>query len=93
MADLKLTVSVSVTETEQKILLNRILDIDDFIQKAMVGQIDHCWTLMQNEWVTRLMNDETYTDPIPSNKDDFVALVTSRDDYKNRVEREAELDV
>ena len=39
MPDLKLT--VAVTETEQKILLNRILDIDDFLQKAMVGQIDH----------------------------------------------------
>ena len=91
MPDLKLT--VSVTETEQKILLNRILDIDDFLQKAMVGQIDHCWTLMQNEWITRLMNDASFTDPIPSNKDDFVALVTGRDDYKNRVEREAELDV
>ena len=89
MPDLKLT--VSVTETEQKILLNRILDIDDFLQKAMVGQIDHCWTLMQNEWITRLMNDASFTDPIPSNKDDFVALVTGRDDYKNRVEREAEL--
>ena len=91
MPDLKLT--VSVTETEQKILLNRILDIDDFLQKAMVGQIDHCWTLMQNEWITGLMNDASFTDPIPSNKDDFVALVTGRDDYKNRVEREAELDV
>ena len=91
MPDLKLT--VSVTETEQKILLNRILDIDDFLQKAMVGQIDHCWTLMQNEWITRLMNDASFTDPIPSNKDDFVALVTGRDDYKTRVEREAELDV
>ena len=88
MADLKLTVSVS--ETEQKILLDRIWDIDDFIQKAMVGQIDHCWTLMQNEWITRLMNDETYTDPIPSNKDDFVALITSRADYKDRTARGAE---
>ena len=88
MPDLKLT--VSVTETDQKILLNRILDIDDFIQKAMVGQISHCWTVMQNEWVTRLMNDESYTDPIPSNNDDFVALVTGRDDYKDRAEREAE---
>ena len=59
----------------------------------MVGQIAHCWPLMQNEWITRLMNDASFTDPIPSNKDDFVALVTGRDEYKNRVEREAELDV
>ena len=48
---------------------------------------------MQNEWNTRLMNDASFTDPIPRTKDDFVALVTGRDEYKNRVEREAELDV
>ena len=88
MPDLKLT--VSVTETEQKILLNRILDIDDFIQKAMVGQISHCWTIMKNEWITRLMNDASFTDPIPSNKTDFVNLVTSRADYKDRAARDAE---
>ena len=88
MTDLKLT--VSVPETEQKILLDRIFDIDDFLQKAMVGQIDHCWTLMQMEWMTKLMNDESFSDSIPSNKADFVALVTSRDDYKDRTARDAE---
>ena len=88
MADLKLTVSVS--ETEQKILLDRIVDIDDFIQKAMIGQIDHCWTLMQNEWTTKLINDESFTDPIPSNKEDFVVLVTGRPDYKGRTSRDSE---
>lgn len=88
MADLELTVSVS--ETEQKILLDRIVDIDDFIQKAMIGQIDHCWTLMQNEWTTKLINDESFTDPIPSNKEDFVVLVTGRPDYKGRTSRDSE---
>ena len=34
------------------------------------------------------MNDETFTDPIPSNQEDFVNLVTSREDYKNRKARD-----
>ena len=37
------------------------------------------------------MEDETFTDPIPSKKDDFVELVTARSDYKNRTERDQEL--
>ena len=38
------------------------------------------------------MNDDSFTDPIPSNQADFVTLVTGRDDYKTRVQRdEAEL--
>ena len=36
----------------------------------------------QQEWTTKLMNDDSFTDPIPSNQEDFVALVTAREDYK-----------
>ena len=36
------------------------------------------------------MDDESFTDPIPSNKEDLVALITSRDDYLNRSEKEAQ---
>jgi len=36
------------------------------------------------------MNDETFTDPIPSNKADFCELVMARDDYKDRATRDAE---
>jgi hypothetical protein len=38
---------------------------------------------MQNTWTTTLIDDESFTDPIPSNKADFVTLVTSRSDYKD----------
>ena len=34
------------------------------------------------------MDDPSFTDPIPSNQADFVALVTARPDYKNRKKRE-----
>jgi hypothetical protein len=37
---------------------------------------------------TKLMNDDSFTDPIPSNQADFVALVTARSDYKNRKARD-----
>ena len=34
------------------------------------------------------MNDSSFTDSIPSNKTDFVNLVTARSDYKDRDKRE-----
>jgi hypothetical protein len=43
---------------------------------------------MQREWTDKLMNDDSFTDPIPSNQADFVALVTARSDYKNRKARD-----
>ena len=43
---------------------------------------------MQREWTDKLMNDSSFTDSIPSNKADFVKLVTSRSDYKDRKARD-----
>ena len=45
---------------------------------------------MQQQWTTKLMNDSSFTDPIPSNQADFVALVLARSDYQNRKTRDDE---
>jgi len=44
---------------------------------------------MHSEWTTKLINDASFTDSIPSNQADFVTLVTARADYKTRTERDA----
>ena len=84
-----ITLTVDVTDTEQAILLNDLLSIDDWLQAAMNGKKNNCWKRMQNEWTTKLMNDSDFTDSIPSNQADFVALVIARSDYKTRTERDA----
>ena len=84
-----ITLTVDVTDTEQAILLNDLLSIDDWLQAAMVGKKNNCWKRMQSEWTTRLMNDDSFTDSIPSNQAEFVALVIARSDYKTRTERDA----
>jgi len=84
-----ITLTVTCTDTEQAILLNDLLNINDWLQAAMLGKKNNCWKRMQQEWTTKLMNDDSFTDSIPSNKADFVALVTGRSDYKTRTERDA----
>ena len=86
----KLTITIEVDDTDQLVLKNDLLDIDAWAQAAMTGKINNCWKRMQSEWTQKLMNDESFTDSIPSNKADFVTLVTSREDYKNREQREVE---
>jgi len=85
-----LTLTVEVTDTEQAILLNDLTGIDDWLQAAMLGKKNNCWKRMQQEWTMKLMNDDSFTDSIPSNQADFVTLVTARDDYQTRNERDAE---
>jgi len=84
-----LTLTVEVTDTEQAILLNDLLDINAWFQEAVEGKKANCWKRMQTEWTTKLMNDDSFTDSIPSNQADFVTLVTSRSDYQTRTERDA----
>ena len=84
----KLTLTVELSDTEQTILKNDLLDLNAWLQAAMSGKVNNAWKRMQSEWTTKLMNDESFTDPIPSNQADFVKLVTARSDYKNRTDRE-----
>ena len=86
---------VSITDLQQKILSNDLYNdmsdnagLDKWIQEAVDGKINNCWKRMQREWTQKLMDDDSFTDPIPSNQADFVALVTARSDYKNRKQRD-----
>ena len=88
------TKTVSLTDLQQKILSNDLYNaadnagLDLWIQNAVDGKINNCWKRFQQEWTTKLMNDDSFTDAIPSNQADFVALVTARSDYKNRKARD-----
>ena len=84
-----ITLTVEVTDTEQAVLLNDLTNINDWVQGAVTGKKNNCWKRMQSEWTTKLMNDASFTDSIPSNQADFVTLVTARADYQTRTERDA----
>ena len=88
------TKTITLTDLQQKILSNDLYNdtdnagIDTWIQGAMDGKLNNAWKRFQREWTTKLMNDDSFTDAIPSNQADFVALVTARADYKNRKARD-----
>ena len=83
-----LTITVSISDTDEKIMKNDLLDVNQWVQDAVTGKQNNCWKRFQQEWTTKLMNDETFTDSIPSNQEAFVNLVTARADYKTRQEKE-----
>ena len=84
----KLTITIEIDDTDQLVLKNDLLDINQWFKLTTAGKINNCWKRMQTDWTDKLMNDESFTDSIPSNKADFVTLVTSRSDYKDRKARD-----
>ena len=93
------TITINISDVDEKILYDQLLTtvtkdgvdnegIKDWHEQASSGKISNAWKRFRTEWTQKLMDDSSFTDPIPSNKEDFVNLVTARADYKNRTQRE-----
>ena len=88
------TKAVVTTDVQQKLLWDIIVDdgdnagVDAWIQATVDAKIDACWNRLRVKWTKILMDDSDFTDAIPSNQADFVALVLARADYKNRKARD-----
>ena len=88
MAEYKITLTIS--ETDQKILSNDLknkadnVGITTWIENALKGKISSCYKRMSREWTEQLMNDSSFTDSIPSNKEDLIKLILSQPTYLSR---------
>ena len=76
----------TLTTTEESVLKNDLLDVQDWVTKAIDGKASKCKKRMIAEWLPKLYADDS-VDSIPASEDDIVALIVARDDYKNRVVR------
>ena len=87
------TKNIVLTDLQQQILSNDLYNdtdnagIDTWIQGAVTGQINRSWKKFQEKWTDILLNDDSFTDGIPSNQSDFVTLILARADYKNAKDR------
>ena len=88
------TKTITINDDDQKLLSNDLYNdtdnagIDAWIQAAVDGKVNNCWKRFRTEWTQKLMDDSSFTDSIPSNKSDFIALITARSDYKTRKQRD-----
>ena len=88
------TKTITLTDEDQKLFSDSIYNdtdnkgIDAWIKDAVDGKVNNCWKRFRQEWTQKLMDDSSFTDPIPSVKADFIALVTARSDYKTRKARD-----
>ena len=74
-------IKITISETDVKVLNNDLTDIQKWIEDAVSGKVDNCWSRMRQDWTIKLMDDPNFTDPIPSNKEDFTSLISIINDY------------
>ena len=79
----------TLTATEESVLKNDLLDVQDWADKAIDGKVANCKKRLVSEWLPKLYADDSVSS-IPATEDEIIALIVARDDYKNRVARDAE---
>ena len=84
-----LTVTVNISDADEKAMLNDLLDIDDWVQKAVIGKINNCKKRMAQSATAILKLDDS-VETMPATDDGLIAALLARDDYKNRAERDVE---
>ena len=77
----------TLTTTEESVLKNDLLDVQDWVTKAIDGKASKCKKRMIDEWLPKLYADDS-VDSIPASEDEIVAMIVARDGYKNRVVRD-----
>tara|TARA_R110001632_G_scaffold70147_1_gene163539 strand:+ start:1957 stop:2241 length:285 start_codon:yes stop_codon:yes gene_type:complete len=86
--------TITLTDLQQTILSNTLYNhtdnagIDTWLQGAIDGKVNSCWKRFHREWTQKLMDDDSFTDSIPSTQQAFVDLIVARSDYKNRKARD-----
>ena len=83
-----ITVTVEINDLNEKILLNNLLDIDDWVQKAVVGKINNCKTRMADN-ASAILKADASVETMPATDDGLVEALLARSDYKNRAARDA----
>ena len=83
-----ISVTVNINDLNEKILLNDLLGIDDWVQAAVVGKVNNCKKRMAND-ATAVLKADASVESMPATDDGLITALLARDDYKNRAERDA----
>ena len=82
-------INVTISDTDVKALQDGVVDIDVWIQAAVIGKISNCKKRMIAEWQPKLFSDPE-VDSIPADETAFINMVVARDDYKNLLQKQEE---
>ena len=82
------TVTVNINDLDEKIMLNDLLGIDDWVQAAVLGKINNCKKRMAGQ-ASAVLKADASVETMPATDDGLITALLARDDYKNRAERDA----
>ena len=77
----------TIDQTDLKCLDNDLLDKEEWFKNAILGKINNCKKRLFRQWIPKLREKGL---SIPATDAEFVDLIISQPEYKNRQQREKE---
>jgi len=83
------TIQISIEDLDEKVLKHELLDVQDWVQKAVEGKINSVKTRLLKEAQEQLFKDPE-VESMPASESGCLELYFSRSYYKDRAARESE---
>jgi site-specific recombinase XerD len=82
-------IQVNLSDEQVKSLEHDLLDLNDWVQKAVEGKISKCKDRMIQQWMPKLMADPDIVN-IPADESQMIKMIVNHKNYKNRSLKEEE---
>ena len=82
-----LTLTVNISDHEEKVLLNDLLDIDAWVQAAVAGKISKCGKRMAQQ-ASQVLKADSSVESMPATDEGLQKALLARSDYKDRSARD-----
>tara|TARA_R110000765_G_scaffold62986_1_gene122407 strand:- start:917 stop:1195 length:279 start_codon:yes stop_codon:yes gene_type:complete len=84
-----LKITVDISDHQEKLLLNDLLDVDAWIQAAVTGKTNKCGKRMADQ-ATQVLKADSSVESMPATDEGLQKALLARSDYKDRVARDKE---
>ena len=82
-----LTITVNISDHQEKVLLNDLIDVDAWVQAAVAGKLAKCGKRMADQ-ASQVLKADSSVESMPATDEGLQKALLARSDYKHRAARD-----
>ena len=82
-----LTITVNISDHQEKVLLNDLIDVDAWVQAAVAGKLAKCGKRMADQ-ASQVLKADSSVESMPATDEGLQKALLARSDYKDRSARD-----
>ena len=82
-----LTITVNISDHQEKVLLNDLIDVDAWVQAAVAGKLAKCGKRMADQ-ASQVLKADSSVESMPATDEGLQKALLARSDYQDRAARD-----